>query len=32
MNGWEPDSTVTVDGDVLYLWTIPDEIPAHLQE
>ncbi len=32
MNGWEPDSTVTVDGDVLYLWTIPDDIPDHLQE
>ncbi len=32
MNGWEPDSTVNVDGDVLYLWTIPEEIPDHLQE
>ena len=32
MNGWAPDSTVSVDGDVLYLWTLPEEIPAHLQE
>ncbi|WP_263786746.1 SAM-dependent methyltransferase [Salinibacter grassmerensis] len=32
MNGWAPDSTVSVDGDVLYLWTIPEEVPAHLQE
>lgn len=32
MNGWEPDSTTTVNGDVLYLWTIPKEIPAHLKE
>jgi len=32
MNGWEPDSTVNVNGDVLYLWTIPEEIPDHLQE
>ncbi|MFB6279570.1 MAG: cyclopropane-fatty-acyl-phospholipid synthase family protein [Salinibacter sp.] len=32
MNGWEPDSTTKVNGDVLYLWTIPEEVPAHLQE
>jgi len=32
MNGWEPDSTTTVNGDVLYLWTIPEEVPDHLQE
>jgi SAM-dependent methyltransferase len=32
MNGWEPDSTVNVDGDILYLWTIPEEIPDHLTE
>lgn len=32
MNGWEPDSTENVDGDVLYLWTIPEEVPKHLQE
>ncbi|MEF8815542.1 MAG: class I SAM-dependent methyltransferase [Salinibacter sp.] len=32
MDGWQPDSTVNVAGDVLYLWTIPEEIPDHLQE
>lgn len=32
MNGWAPDSTTTVNGDVLYLWTIPEEVPAHLQD
>ena len=32
MNGWAPDSTAKVNGDVLYLWTIPEEVPAHLQE
>lgn len=32
MNGWTPDSTTTVNGDALYLWTIPEEIPDHLKE
>jgi len=32
MDAWEPDSTRRVNGDVLYLWTIPEEIPAHLRE
>lgn len=32
MNSWAPDSTTKVNGDVLYLWTIPEEVPAHLQE
>ncbi|WP_103021381.1 SAM-dependent methyltransferase [Salinibacter altiplanensis] len=32
MDGWAPDSTANVDGDVLYLWTIPEETPDHLQE
>lgn len=32
MNGWEPDSTTEVNGDRLYLWTIPEEIPEHLKE
>jgi SAM-dependent methyltransferase len=32
MNGWAPDSTTEVDGDVLYLWTIPEEVPDHLRE
>jgi SAM-dependent methyltransferase len=32
MNEWEPDSTVRVNNDVLYLWTIPEEPPAFLEE
>jgi len=32
MNEWEPDSTLRVNDDVLYLWTIPEDIPDHLQE
>lgn len=32
MNGWEPDSTVRVNNDVLYLWTIPQERPSFLDE
>jgi len=31
MDEWEPDSTVRVNNDVLYLWTIPEDIPDHLQ-
>ncbi|MFB6229815.1 MAG: cyclopropane-fatty-acyl-phospholipid synthase family protein [Salinibacter sp.] len=27
MDAWEPDSTMEVNGDVLYLWTIPEETP-----
>ncbi|MFB6098599.1 MAG: cyclopropane-fatty-acyl-phospholipid synthase family protein [Salinibacter sp.] len=32
MNEWAPDSTVHVNNDVLYLWTIPEKIPDHLTE
>ncbi len=32
MNEWEPDSTLRVNDDVLYLWTIPEDIPDYLQE
>lgn len=32
MDGWEPDSTTTVNDDRVYLWTIPEEVPKHLQE
>lgn len=32
MDEWEPDSTVQVNNDVLYLWTIPEERPAFLDE
>lgn len=31
MNEWQPDSTVTVDDDMIYLWRIPDEVPDSLQ-
>ena len=32
MDAWEPDSTVRVNNDVLYLWTIPEEKPAFLEK
>ena len=32
MDEWEPDSTVRVNNDVLYLWTIPEQPPAFLEE
>jgi len=31
MNEWAPDSTVRVNNDVLYLWTIPEETPAFIE-
>ena len=31
MDEWEPEKVVNVDDTYLYLWTIPEEIPAHLQ-
>jgi len=31
MDEWEPDKVVNVDDTYLYLWTIPEETPAHLQ-
>jgi len=31
MNEWEPDSTVQVNNDVLYLWTIPEETPDFIE-
>ena len=31
MDEWEPDSTMEVNGDMLYLWTIPEKIPDHLK-
>jgi SAM-dependent methyltransferase len=31
MDAWDPDSTVRVNNDVLYLWTIPEELPDHLK-
>lgn len=32
MDEWEPDTTVEMGTDVIYLWHIPEEVPAHLQE
>ena len=32
MGEWEPEKTVEMDGDTVYRWTIPEEVPAHLQE
>jgi SAM-dependent methyltransferase len=32
MGAWEPEQTATLEGDLVYRWTIPEEVPAHLQE
>jgi protein-L-isoaspartate O-methyltransferase len=32
MDAWEPDSTIEVDDSQIYRWTIPEEVPSHLQE
>lgn len=32
MNEWEPDTSVNVDGDILYRWTIPEETPDFVRE
>lgn len=32
MDAWEPDTTVQVDDSYIYLWTIPEEVPSHLQQ
>lgn len=31
MDEWEPEQTVEMGNDTIYLWTIPEEIPDHLQ-
>ena len=31
MGTWEPEETVEMDGSTIYRWTIPEEVPAHLQ-
>lgn len=31
MGQWTPDRTVDLDGDTIYRWTIPEEIPEDLQ-
>jgi SAM-dependent methyltransferase len=32
MGAWEPEQTAKLEGDLVYRWTIPEEVPAHLQE
>lgn len=32
MDGWEPDETETLGSDTIYLWSIPEEVPAELAE
>ncbi|MFB6274211.1 MAG: cyclopropane-fatty-acyl-phospholipid synthase family protein [Salinibacter sp.] len=32
MGKWIPEDTAKVDGDVVYRWTIPEDIPDHLKE
>ncbi len=32
MGQWEPEETMEMDGDTIYRWVIPEEVPAHLQE
>lgn len=32
MDDWEADHVVQVENTFLYLWTIPEDIPAHLRE
>lgn len=31
MDEWVPDTTIRVNGDVLYLWTIPEETPEFVK-
>jgi SAM-dependent methyltransferase len=30
MGKWEPDRTIQVDDDTIYLWTIPEEVPSFI--
>ena len=30
MGRWEPDRTIQVDDDTIYLWTIPEEVPSFI--
>lgn len=32
MGAWEPDEVVTVDETRVYLWTIPEKVPPHLND
>jgi len=31
MDEWEPEQKVEMDGDTVYRWTIPEEVPPHLR-
>lgn len=31
MGDWEPEQTLDVDGATVYLWTVPETVPAHLR-
>jgi hypothetical protein len=30
MGKWEPERTIQVDDDTIYLWTIPEEVPSFI--
>jgi hypothetical protein len=32
MDDWRPDERVRAEDTYLYLWTIPEEVPDHLQK
>lgn len=32
MGDWEPERTIEMGSDTIYLWTIPEEVPEHFQE
>lgn len=32
MGQWTPEDTIEMDGDTLYHWTIPEEVPDHLND
>jgi hypothetical protein len=32
MDAWKPDETDTVNANRIYRWTIPEEVPPHLQQ
>lgn len=32
MGKWTPERTVDMDGDTIYRWTIPEEVPDHLED
>ena len=32
MGEWAPEETAEMDGDTIYRWIIPEEVPDHLQE